>query len=188
MSSSSARQVIIETASELFYNNGYNLTGINEIIREAGIAKATLYNNFKSKDDICIAYLNYKHSHFITDFTTFTNAAQSGDAQLIAIFDFLLEFYASENFNGCWCINTVSEIPKDKTEIIAEIQGQKKELRKIILDLVQKNKPSLSTEQVQSLGSQLYLLYEGAVSESYLLQERWPIDTAKSLTKQLLEE
>ncbi|MEL7222647.1 MAG: TetR/AcrR family transcriptional regulator [Bacteroidota bacterium] len=186
MSSSSARQVIIETASELFYKNGYNLTGINEIIREAGIAKATLYNNFKSKDDICIAYLNYKHSRFISAFVEATNAAEEGNGQLIAIFDFLLAFYASDDFNGCWCINTVSEIPKDKMKIIAEIQGQKKELRKVILGLVQKNKPDLSVEQAQSLASQLYLLYEGAVSESYLLQERWPIDTAKFLTKQLL--
>ena len=53
---SDIRENIVKTASELFYRNGYNSTGINEIIRESGIAKATLYNHFKSKEDLCLSY------------------------------------------------------------------------------------------------------------------------------------
>jgi len=53
------KEHIIKTAADLFYTNGYNSTGINEIIKEAGIAKATLYNHFKSKGDVCIAYLKH---------------------------------------------------------------------------------------------------------------------------------
>ncbi|MEM6772989.1 MAG: helix-turn-helix domain-containing protein, partial [Bacteroidota bacterium] len=56
---------IIKTASRLFYDKGYNLTGINEIIAEAGIAKATLYSHFKSKEDLCLAYLNYRDENLI---------------------------------------------------------------------------------------------------------------------------
>jgi len=56
---------IIETASFLFYKNGYNLTGINEIISEASIAKATFYSHFKPKECICISYLRFKNSVFL---------------------------------------------------------------------------------------------------------------------------
>ena len=49
MKHAEVRNRIIETASDLFYRNGYNSTGINQIIAEAGIAKATLYNHFKSE-------------------------------------------------------------------------------------------------------------------------------------------
>ena len=48
---------LLETASVLFYQNGYNNTGINEVIEKANVAKASLYSHFKSKDSICIAYL-----------------------------------------------------------------------------------------------------------------------------------
>ena len=62
MKHSEVKNHIVETASNLFYANGYNLTGINQIISEAGIAKATLYNHFKSKEDICVSYLQYKYN------------------------------------------------------------------------------------------------------------------------------
>ena len=61
---SEVKNRIIETASLLFYKNGYNSTGINEIISEAGIAKATLYNHFKSKEELCLAYLRFKDKTF----------------------------------------------------------------------------------------------------------------------------
>jgi len=78
MKHSAVRQTIIETASDLFYHNGYNLTGINEVIQEAGIAKATLYNHFKSKDDLCSAYLTHKHTLFLTSFDTYVNKRTKG--------------------------------------------------------------------------------------------------------------
>ncbi|MFT6754704.1 MAG: AcrR family transcriptional regulator, partial [Urechidicola sp.] len=46
------KERIIATASDLFYNQGYNQTGINQIISEAGVAKASLYQHFRSKEDI----------------------------------------------------------------------------------------------------------------------------------------
>ncbi|MCG8387762.1 MAG: TetR/AcrR family transcriptional regulator, partial [Cytophagales bacterium] len=81
------RQRIIETASLLFYRNGYNSTGINEIISESGIAKATLYSHFKSKEDICLSYLQFKNTIFLEDIKVFCTSKPKGKPQLIAIFD-----------------------------------------------------------------------------------------------------
>ena len=52
---------IVETASDLFYHNGYNQTGINQIIAEAGVAKASMYQHYRSKEDIAVAYLRKRH-------------------------------------------------------------------------------------------------------------------------------
>lgn len=60
MAARDTKDLILETASNLFCNNGYNLIGINEIIDKSGIAKATLYNHFKTKEDILLAYLDKK--------------------------------------------------------------------------------------------------------------------------------
>src|SRR5579884_2801954 len=54
---SQARRRILETARELFYRNGYRATGINEIIEKSGVAKATFYAHFPSKEDLALAYM-----------------------------------------------------------------------------------------------------------------------------------
>lgn len=186
MKQSAMKQTIIETASKLFYQNGYNLTGINEIIREAGIAKATLYSHFKSKEDICIAYLEHKNDSFIEEIRAFILKRKSGEAQLIALFEFLEIFYAQKEFNGCWCINTISEIPRDNNNIRSKIQEQKKDFLTLIDRLVKTNLSHKTTIEKELIAKHIYVLYEGALAESHLHQDPWPIASAKEMCKQLI--
>lgn len=188
MKHSLIRDNIVKTASHLFYQKGYNLTGINEIISEAGIAKATLYNHFKSKEDICIAYLEFKNSTFLTDIKNFCEQRPKGETQLLALFDFLKLFFKSKDFNGCWCINTVSEIPKDNKKIRIEIQNQKNEFIELIEQLITRNFSNLSEKETIVLARKTYLLYESAVSESHLHQAPWPIDSARDLSQMLFSK
>ena len=186
MATSTTHTHIVETASELFYRNGYNRTGINEIIAEAGIAKATLYSHFRSKQDICLAYLQLKHTTLINDLTAFCAARPSGKEQVLAVFDFLHQFFSDRDFNGCWCLRTVAEIPTDEEIIRQEIQRQKQELIGFIQELIGKNLFTVDPEQHEALGRHIYLLYEGAVAESHLHQDAWPIDAARSMAAKLL--
>ncbi|MEK6153004.1 TetR/AcrR family transcriptional regulator [Flavobacteriaceae bacterium 3-367] len=186
MKRSEIRQHIVETASELFYAKGYNATGINEIIAEAGIAKATLYHHFRSKDAICIAYLKHKHHHFMHALTDFIRALPKGKGRILGVFDFLSEFYREPNFSGCWCIRTVAEIPADELQIRTEIQQQKKELLTFLREVILDNHTDVSKRAAKELAHSLYLLYEGAVSESHLHQNDWPIKSAKNIGAQLI--
>ena len=184
MKHSLVRQTIVETASRLFYHNGYNLTGINEIIKEAGIAKATLYNHFKSKDDVCLAYLQHKHLNFKEEIKQFVEERAVGKTQILALFDFLSDFFQSEGFSGCWCIKAVAEVPIEKDMVRKEIQRQKRELIDFIISLVATNMPNIENPDV--IGRQIYVLYEGAVTESYLHQDIWPITSARLICEQLI--
>lgn len=186
MKHSIVRQTIVETASHLFYQNGYNLTGINEIIKEAGIAKATLYNHFKSKNDICLAYLDYKDKVFTESIKSFMNELPQGENQILGLFDFLTSFFQDKNFNGCWCINTVSEIPKENEEVKSKIKKQKNGLITFINELTDNAFKSNTEKENKTLAKQIYLLYESAVSESFLHQSDWPINEAKSLCKKII--
>ncbi len=183
---SEIRHRIIETASKLFYKNGYNSTGINEIISEAGIAKATLYSHFKSKEDICIAYLRFKNSTFLNDIKEFTTSKKKGTEQILALFDFLQLFFKDQDFNGCWCIKTVAEIPKDNQNIRIEIQNQKTNFIKFIKELVINNLKDVKAENIDSLARKIYMLYEAGVSESHLHQKDWPISEMKSVCHQII--
>ncbi len=181
------KQHIIETASELFYTNGYNSTGINEIISTSGIAKATLYNHFKSKDAICLAYLDFKNTKFLVDIKAFCTSKTEGKNQILAIFNFLKKFFNNKDFNGCWCINTISEIPKDNIKIREEIQKQKQLFIEFINNLIATNLSDKNMKTRNSLARQVYLLYEGAVAESHLHQTDWPIVEAKKLCSKILD-
>ncbi|WP_445456456.1 TetR/AcrR family transcriptional regulator [Flavobacterium sp. HNIBRBA15423] len=188
MKHSEIKNKIIETASFLFYKNGYNSTGINEIISESGIAKATLYNHFKSKEDICLAYLKFKNTTFLKDIEAFCNSKEKGKPQILAIFDFLQLFFKDKDFNGCWCIKTVSEIPNDNEIIRNEIQKQKNLFIYLIATLITNNLENIEEEEkINSLARQIYLLYESAVSESHLHQQDWPIKETKNLCSQIIK-
>ncbi|MEP3386165.1 MAG: TetR/AcrR family transcriptional regulator, partial [Flavobacteriaceae bacterium] len=167
--------------------NGYNSTGINEIISEAGIAKATLYNHFKSKEDICLAYLRFRNTSFIKDIEAFTSSKPKGKKQILAIFDFLELFFLTKDFNGCWCIKTVSEIPRDNETIRNEIQKQKNDLIQFISKLVTNNLEKTKVDEMNSLSRKIYLLYESAVGESYLHQTDWPIKETKNLCSTIID-
>lgn len=188
MKHSEVKNRIIETASTLFYQNGYNSTGINEIISEAGIAKATLYNHFKSKEDICLAYLRYKDKTFIEDIATYISSKPRGKTRVLAIFDFLELFFHTKGFNGCWCIKTVSEIPSDKEVIRNEIQEQKKRFIQLIATTIENNLAApIKEEEIASLSRKIYLIYESAVGESHLHQSDWPIKEAKLMCSTIMD-
>ena len=186
MKFSKTKDHIVKTASNLFYQKGYNLTDINEIIKEAGIAKATLYNHFKSKEDICIAYLKDKNDIFTLDINNYVNKAPSGKERIFALFDFLKVFFDRKDFNGCWCLNTFSEMPNANEKVKIEIQNQKNNFIHFIEELVIQNYNQHSDEKNKILARKIYLLYEGGISESKLHENIWPIEASLSLCKKII--
>jgi AcrR family transcriptional regulator len=109
--SSHARQQILETASELFYQKGIQHVGINEVIAESGVAKRTLYRWFPSKDLLIEEVMKYRAAQWIRWFeTAVSERGNTPKERLLSTFDVLREWYASPNFRGCPFINAVLEI------------------------------------------------------------------------------
>lgn len=183
MAASETKEHILNTASNLFYDNGYNLIGINEIIEKSGIAKATLYNHFKTKEDILIAYLDKMDRELMVTLQAFVDKKKKGNAKLIAVLEFLQDFFKQKNFNGCWCIRSLAEVPQENDKVREKIRQNKNQLLQFIIQLVNENKPKLNKNQQSSLAHHLYLLYEGAVTESHLHDDIWPIEEAIKLFK-----
>lgn len=109
--SSYARQQILETASELFYQKGIQHVGINEVIAASGVAKRTLYRWFPSKDLLIEEVMKYRATQWLRWFeTAVSERGNTPKERLLATFDVLREWYASPNFRGCPFINAVLEI------------------------------------------------------------------------------
>jgi AcrR family transcriptional regulator len=188
MKKTNIKQHIIDIAGKLFYVNGYNATGINEIIAKSEIAKATLYHHFKSKEDICVAYLEQRHNQFISDLKEFVPKANSSRQQLLSIFDYLRELYRKGDFHGCWGIKTLAELPPKNQKILNVIQRQKKELLLFLGEIVGDNIANISIAETEKISGGIYLLYESAITESHLHKNDWPIHLAKSIAPSLFAE
>jgi AcrR family transcriptional regulator len=107
-----ARERILETAYELFSRRGIRDVGIDEIIGRAGVAKATLYRHFASKDDLVVAFLERREQRWTVEVVE-AEARRRGatpDEQLLAIFDVLDEWFRREDFEACSFINTLLEM------------------------------------------------------------------------------
>ncbi|PRX56759.1 TetR/AcrR family transcriptional regulator [Flagellimonas meridianipacifica] len=181
MQKSTLHEKIISTAGDLFYTNGYNSTGINEIINKCGIAKATLYSHFKSKEDICIAYLTQRHEEFLDDLKQYVSRRKKGKNQLLAIFDYLTDLYREDTFFGCWALKTLGELSAKQKRIFSTIQKHKKELLLYLGDVVLENIHNVSKAEVEKVSGGIYMLYDSAITEAYLHKNAWPIYLAKTI-------
>lgn len=109
--SSGARQQILETASQLFYQKGIQHVGINEVIAESGVAKRTLYRWFPSKDRLIEEVIKYRAAQWIGWFeNAVADEGSTPKERLLATFDVLQGWYAEPDFRGCPFINAVLEI------------------------------------------------------------------------------
>ncbi len=97
----SARERLLDAASELFYNEGVQSVGIDRIIEHAGVAKASLYNTFGSKEELVQAYLASRHTGTVERLTAAIEKHQDPRDRLLAVFDAQAELAAQPNFRGC---------------------------------------------------------------------------------------
>src|ERR1700744_1722808 len=101
MRESAVKERILGTASRLFYDQGYHVTGINQIIEEADIARASLYNHYPSKPDLLLAYLDNPHIFWFPELDPFLNPIEGAREKFLAIFDFRIQRQIKLKFKGC---------------------------------------------------------------------------------------
>jgi AcrR family transcriptional regulator len=111
VSGQGARERILGTAYELFSHRGIHDVGVDELVERAGIAKATLYKHFRSKDDLVLAFLEQREQIWTYGWVE-GEARRRGatpDEQLLAIFDLFDEWFYGDDFEGCSFVNTLLE-------------------------------------------------------------------------------
>jgi AcrR family transcriptional regulator len=108
--SSAARQRILDTAFRLFYAHGNRAVGVDRIIAESGVAKATFYKHFPAKDDLVVAYLDTVDRIWTQQLHDAAEAAGPVPAdQLVGMFDALGSACRREGYRGCAFINAAAE-------------------------------------------------------------------------------
>jgi AcrR family transcriptional regulator len=107
-----ARERVLQGAYELFSRRGIRDVGVDEVIERAGVAKATLYRHFPSKDDLVVAFLERREQRWTLEFVE-AEARRRGNTpeeRLLAIFDALDEWFRREDFEACAFMNSLLEM------------------------------------------------------------------------------
>jgi AcrR family transcriptional regulator len=109
---SEARERILDSAYALFSQHGVRGVGVHDVISHAGVAKATLYAHFPSKDDLVLAFLERREERWTLGLID-AEARRRGatpEQRLLAIFDVLDEWFRRDDFEGCSFIKLLLEL------------------------------------------------------------------------------
>ncbi len=178
---------ILETASRLFYEQGYHATGINQIISEAQVAKASFYHHYASKEILCVAYLHKRKYDWMRRLYKHVDQYNKPKRRVLALFDFLEEWIKSVHYRGCAFLNILSEFPVSDGIIREEVKIQKTALRDYIYSLVETAMTDKIIEKdILQRANLVYLLFEGAIVESQNFRDLWPIQTARDSMRDLI--
>jgi AcrR family transcriptional regulator len=134
-----ARERLLESAYELFSRRGVRAVGVDEVIAHAGVAKATLYRHFPSKDDLVLAFLERREERWTLAWVE-AEARRRGETpeeQLLAIFDLFDEWFRRDDFEGCAFINVLLETPDRDGRVGRATAGHLANIRVVVRALAE---------------------------------------------------
>ena len=105
----SARERLLAAANELFYQEGVHTVGIDRVIERAGVAKASLYSAFGSKEGLIRAYLESKHASVAERITRYIARYDTPRERLLGVFEAQGEYFAEPKFRGCAFVSASAE-------------------------------------------------------------------------------
>jgi len=177
------KQHLIDTALILFNQYGYHATGIDLILAQSKVSKATLYKHFRSKEELIIAALQQRHEQVLAGLKAKVDTAnQLGKSGILAIFDNLHEWFNSELFFGCNFINVTAEYA-DASHPIKVFSAQHKQT---IVDLIKEELIKKESINADELANQVDLLIEGAIVMAHTRGIKEAALIAKEMAQRLL--
>jgi AcrR family transcriptional regulator len=153
----SARERLLAAADQLFYAEGVQSVGIDRVIELAGVARATLYNTFGSKEALVKAYLDARHAGTVSRLTGSIERQSEPRARLLAVFDAQGELFAEPGFRGCAFVTASAEAPAG-----GQVEAAADDYRAWVHNLFTELAADAGVADPDSLASQLQLIYDGA--------------------------
>lgn len=135
----SAKDKILETALNLFYQHGINSVGVDRIIAEADIAKMTFFKHFPTKRDLILEFLKIRDERYMNwVHDNLVSITTDEKKQLAASIEVMFRWFKLIDFRGCAFINTTAEVGPGISEEKILCVSHKKRLTKFLSDLAKK--------------------------------------------------
>jgi AcrR family transcriptional regulator len=183
-----ARDALMEAASRRFYADGLAGTGIDAITAEAGVARKSLYNNFASKADLVMAYLNARHEEWLGLYRIRLERAASARERVLAVFDAYADhadLAYEHGFRGCGLLNAAAELPAGDSGR-SVVRRHKEEVEALLSEHVAEILPH-APEQAGSIARHLAFLLEGSMARAGLEGDDRCIREARQIAATLVD-
>ena len=171
------KQRILDTAAQLFAERGYEMVGINELIEKSGVAKATFYQHFRSKEKLCVEWLRREAAESEKASRALLDNQMAPLEKVAAKFDRVAEYLRASEFRGCAFSNTACAMTEDNEarQVVTDYKaGARLFWQALALQL------GRDPSSARALGDGLFLLFSGAITEAQNAKAIWPVTSAKS--------
>jgi AcrR family transcriptional regulator len=177
------RDHILQVAENLFYADGIRAVGVDRLIAEAGIAKASLYRHFASKDELVEAYLRGRHDRVVAALSQALAAPEvPARERVLLIFDLLAEKAGQPLFRGCAFLIAVAE--QESSEPVLKVAREHKTtIRSLLLGVLRE----LPLADPDAVAAQIALCYEGALATFAVHRDPHAAHTGRRCAEVLLD-
>src|SRR5262250_1467779 len=176
------RQRLLDAAADLFYRQGIGAVGVDLVSKQAGVSKRTLYQQFGSKDRLIAESLDAHGAAIIGHYIPAEDPGAPARQQILAVFDGLSGWTASETFRGCPFVNTATELADPGHPARQIARDHKLRLR----DYFARHAERGQAKDPQRLADQLMVVFDGAIVQAVMGTMRHS-DAARSAAQALLD-
>lgn len=177
-----ARERLLAAAEALFYEEGFNSVGIDRVIERAGVAKASLYDCFGSKDELIRSYLAARLEARQSRIAASVAKHRAPRARLLSVFDSLAEAVANPGYRGCAFVKANAEARPDSA-----VRGVCEDQRQWMRDLFVALAKEAGAAHPAVLAKQLVVLYDGASVSAHMDRDANAAVLARSMAAALLD-
>jgi AcrR family transcriptional regulator len=178
----SPRERLLDAAMVLFYAEGVQSVGIDRVIAQAGVAKASLYSTFGSKEGLVHAYLDRRREILLGRLRRAADSTEDPVDRLLAVFDAQAALFERPDFHGCAFAAAAAEAPVDSR--VAQATAQyRREVRDLFVELA----TDAGFADPGELADQLRLIYDGGSTAANLDRNPAIAATARAAARVLIE-
>ena len=181
-SNASARERLLTAANDLFYDEGVHTVGIDRVIERAGVAKASLYSSFGSKDELVRSYLTARQAARETRMLERLARYGTPRERLLGVFDVLGEVIAEPNFRGCAFVRASAEA-RPESGVKAVCESARAWTRALFVRLARE----AGVVESERLARKLVLLYDGALVAAQMDGDSTAAAAARTVAASLIE-
>ena len=176
------RDIILDVTEKLIYRHGIAATGMDLLVKTAGVSRKSIYRYFANKDELVIAALHRRDERWMHWLRTEVARTEGSGERLLAVFSALETWFGSADFRGCAFINTSGETgdPKDPVRLLAKAHKQK--LFEYVLELCEAH----GTPDPERQAAHLLILIDGAITVALVMGDSTAADNARCMARTLL--
>ncbi|MEU1308094.1 TetR/AcrR family transcriptional regulator [Streptomyces cinnamoneus] len=175
------RERLLDTAGRLFYTQGIQAVGVEQLVTEAGVTRATFYRHFAGKDGLVVAYLEARGARVEETVAVILHAHRGRDA-LLAIMDMIGDNLCRPGFRGCGFLNAAAEYPDPTHRVRVRIAEHRRWFHDVLRTVVR----DAGHPDAERVARALVVLRDGAMVGGYLDDPRAIRTTLREAAEKLL--